>query len=78
MKYIVFNEVGFEEIIIFPDTRKHKYIAKVLGIKPVSAGSIKIDSSTCHCSGYSESLHVKSREEVDDKVLKRFTSGVFG
>lgn len=80
MKYIVMeDEDGKEEIFIFPKSVNHDCMAEALGrIKnqtwgswvrvwrnPVSAGFV----SDGVCSGYSETLNLKSRGDQDSKLI---------
>ena len=72
-KYIVIDyPIAGESIIIFPETLEHKSVAlnnSYAGCKIISAGFVLIDPDellTCH--GESESLHLKSRPELDSEL----------
>ena len=80
MKYIAYKTVGgYEEIIIFPNLMSHDALDVKLGDvmdEIVGAGFIQAtllqgDVYDLRCVGESDSLGVKSRGEVDDKLLRR-------
>ena len=70
-KYIIFEDNGLEDIIVFSGLQKHDSIARRLGLRPISAGFFVIDADGIpKCYGESTSLKLESREE-DTKIAKR-------
>lgn len=62
MKYIVINDMGFEEIIVFSNTISHDIIAK--NHKIVSAGQIILNINEILCTGESTTLNIHSRPKI--------------
>lgn len=88
LKYVVMvTDEGREFPIIFGDLVSHRGMAEHVShlysreqdklgnyegeAKPVSAGFLQLDGDVS-CYGESESLNIKSRGPVDDKVVKQW------
>ena len=67
-KYVVFEENGIEDMIIFSSLQQHVDIVTSSDLNPVSAG--RIDHGL-HCSGDSISLGLNSRPEEDRAIARR-------
>lgn len=76
MKYIVFEEDGLEDIVIFSKLVNHSDMASRIGKKVLGAGFVRLgmDTASDHivgvCHGESISLNMKSRPE-DSILLNR-------
>lgn len=78
MKYVVFqNRVGEETMVLFSDSPNHCDISQAMErcyihpLVPISAGFAEIDDEgKGHCSGESITLNLKSRPEVDTRLLR--------
>ena len=67
-KYVVFEENGIEDMIIFSSLQQHVDVVSSGDLNPVSAG--RIDHGL-HCSGDSLSLGLESRPEEDREIARR-------
>jgi len=79
MKYVVYQDSGNEVLVMFPRTINHDRMAEALEAlrfgsdrdwhrrqgEIVSAGFV-VDG---HCSGSGETLGIRSRPEIDTKLL---------
>lgn len=84
MKYIVFRSKKFARAfpVIFPDILVHADVADTIemhmrchhntDIEVVSAGELNLFGQEINCSGHSETLGIKSREETDDDLISGF------
>ena len=70
-KYIIVEQGGHEVPFVFSELNQHADVARALGGKVTGAGFCFIDEDRYHCYGESISCNVKSRGEVDDKILNR-------
>lgn len=68
-KYIITKRGSIEQPFVFSELSQHADIARAVGGDVVGAGFCFIDEDRYHCYGESISCKVKSRGEVDDKVL---------
>jgi hypothetical protein len=68
-KYIVVKQGSFEVPFVFSELNQHADVARALGGEVVGAGFCFIADDRYHCYGESISCKVKSRIEVDEKVL---------
>jgi hypothetical protein len=90
MKYIVIRVsmevLKFELPFIFPDKLVHCEVARVMvnllrdqyplsPVEPVSAGFLSSMDFDCECFGESETLHLKSRGEVDSALIAMYDYG---
>lgn len=72
-KYIVIKNKGEEVPFIFPDVFYHDKIADKLALgSVVSAGCVNFNNKDVECYGKSTGLNLKSREDVDSKLIKSF------
>ncbi|MCK5342456.1 MAG: hypothetical protein KAR20_03580 [Candidatus Heimdallarchaeota archaeon] len=78
MKYITYiNGHCFEDIRIFSCVEHHKTVAMEMALlegnaKMLGAGFIEFKSDgSAECHGYSESLKLNSRDDLDTMILKR-------
>ena len=75
MKYIVIDNNGMDDVILFPPWRKHDEMVLQLSVdvsKVVSAGFVKCDDAGhLYCYGESVSLRVKSRKEDTDLITRQ-------
>lgn len=75
MKYIVINNSGFEEPVMFGETMTHSDVALALAgfdaTNIVSAGFVVGNSEGLTCYGRSVSLDKDSRPEEDTKLINR-------
>lgn len=69
MKYIIVEDMGLEQAIVFSEIIKHSDVARMLPV--ISAGFCSIYVS---CWGHSLSLNKKSRGEVDKQVILKSIS----
>jgi len=71
-KYIVFEDNGLEDIVIFSILQTHNVMAHRLRFRAISAGFIRIsDDGEPVCYGKSESLRLDSRALEDTSIAKR-------
>ena len=71
MKYVIFEGNGLVHPVLFGDHTTHSQIS-IAGAKPVSAGFVKFNSiGWPKCFGMSESLHLESRGELDEDIIRR-------
>ena len=70
-KYIIVNRGGIELPYVFSELDQHADIARAVGGTVVGAGFCFIDEDRYHCYGESISCKVKSRADVDHKILNR-------
>jgi hypothetical protein len=75
LKYIVFNDNGFSEFVVFPETLVHRDIARAVRAENIlGAGFCNIHDDKFVCYGESISLGVKCRRDgSDSEVLNRST-----
>jgi hypothetical protein len=66
-KYIVFSDGSF--IMWSLEGEEHKKMASRFSEIPVSAGQFIITRNKFYCCGESMTLGIKSREEIDSKIL---------
>lgn len=66
-KYIVYEGAMGDVLVMFPAQITHADIARDLGVNPIGAGFVRLESRTCF--GKSTSLGVGSRFE-DSILLK--------
>lgn len=60
--------------IVFPNYMSHAQVARLLGVKPASAGMCRKDSEgNWYCFGYSQTLGLRASGE-DEKYLNRLGS----
>lgn len=75
-KYIVLKKGSSEMPYLFSELDTHSEVARALGGKVVGAGFCWInDNGQYECYGESISCNVKSRKEVDSKVLNDLLTG---
>ena len=75
LKYIVYDNGMFDEIVVFTDSNDHNNFRLKLGIKledVISAGFISVSVDGPYCYGRSTSLDRLSRCDVDTALLTRF------
>jgi hypothetical protein len=75
MKYIVAEQFGMIQPIIFPTEMKHAETAKNLHLQPkniLGAGFCSIVGEEIQCYGESTSLGVESRGEKDSDCFNAF------
>jgi hypothetical protein len=72
-KYIILKQGTFEVPFVFSELNQHADVAFALGGERsvVGAGFCFVDEDRYHCYGESISCKVKSRGEVDAKILNR-------
>lgn len=72
-KYIIIKQGTFEVPLVFSELNQHSDVAYALGgvQNVVGAGFCFIDEDRYQCYGESISCKVKSRGEVDSKILNR-------
>ena len=71
MKYIVYNDQGAEEIILFSEIINHSTMSKRMG-GAISAGfAYKDDYDNVYCTGKSHTLNMDSRPDKDTELLIR-------
>jgi hypothetical protein len=68
-KYIIVKHGGTEQPFVFSELSIHSDVARAVGGHVVGAGFCFIDEDRYHCYGESVSCQVKSRGQVDEKVL---------
>ena len=68
-KYIIVDLRGTALPFLFSELSTHADVAVAVGGKVVGAGFCFIDEDQYHCYGESISCNVKSRNEVDAKIL---------
>jgi hypothetical protein len=69
-KYIIANIDGLPTPFIFPETFIHADLAKGVGRRPIlGAGFVSLLDGKLTCYGESISLNVKSRGDIDSKIL---------
>lgn len=72
MKYVIFQGNGFVYPVLFADHTTHAQV-KIEGAYPIAAGFVRFDSCNLpHCYGKSDSLHLESRGEIDDNIIRRW------
>lgn len=67
-KYVVFEDNGIEDMIIFSSLQQHDDIIESADLNPVSAGRI---DQALHCFGESFSLGLQARPEEDRAIARR-------
>lgn len=78
MKYIVYKDSvnSSDKIVLFPEIIDHSSMfknIKSIDTVLVSAGfTYEDDLGQLYCTGHSHTLNVKSRQEIDTIVLKKF------
>ncbi len=74
MKYIMIDDIF---PIVFHSSHVHKDVAFGIRSQPVtSAGFVILDAEgNYHCYGESISLNIKSKPEMDSKIINRFLKG---
>lgn len=79
MKYIIYRTIdGRREIpIIFPNTLVHLEVAQALSklvetSRIVAAGEFSSLSIEAECHGKSTTIGIKSREEIDDRLIANY------
>lgn len=72
-KYIVYedSDYGVEVIALFSPMTQHLDFARKLGVKPTSAGFMRMSASRPHCYGDSFSLKLKANPERDERLARR-------
>jgi len=68
-KYIIVDSLAPELPVVFTELFTHSDIARSIGGKVHSAGFCYIENNRYVCYGESVSLKVKSRGEIDSKIL---------
>lgn len=76
MKYIVVDDGLSECIYIFPNHVQHYYMLASLGGELMSAGFVVLTYDGLECYGESVGLKIKSRPEIDTKLLKSLIGGL--
>lgn len=74
MKYIIYDNSLFDTPVIFDNARDHSDMAATLNLRQgaiLSAGMIRLYNGEVQCYGHSHSLQVKSRPEIDSKLISR-------
>ena len=73
LKYIKVEYKGSEILVLFPEFVEHIDIANKFGgvEKVLSAGFCAVKDEYAICMGKSISIHKKSDEQEDTKILKR-------
>ncbi len=86
MKYIIFRKGRWEVPVIFPNHFVHEMVARAMkdytkqekellqvssvpGLIPVAAGDVTFIGGV-HCSGWSETLNLKSRGDEDAHIIE--------
>ena len=64
-KYVIIEEWGIEQIIIFPETLKHDMFK---ALNPIRGGFCIIQDQKISCFGKSTSLQIESHPEKDTKI----------
>jgi len=88
MKYIIVNCSNGDDLpFIFPDVINHNDMLKMVtnmypGYKLVSAGTVSysedyISDDKVQCGGHSQTLHVMSREEDTEIVLRQLKTSLY-
>lgn len=67
-KYVVFEDNGLEDMMIFSSLQKHVDIVHAADLNPISAGFI---DHGLHCFGESNSLNLEARPEEDRAIARR-------
>lgn len=81
LKYIVYEDKGGEEVLVFPSTNSHKDMAEaVKATKVLGAGFCKFNKTKTgmlelDCFGDSHSLNIKSRER-DSLIVTAYYIGL--
>jgi len=70
-KYIIVKQGSIEQPFVFSELSQHADVAYAVGGDVIGAGFCYIADDRYHCYGESISCNVKSRGEVDDKILNR-------
>ena len=69
-KYIV-TDHGFPEPVVFAETLTHADVARAIGGTVLGAGFCYIEDDKYVCYGFSTSLKIDSRGDVDSLLLNR-------
>lgn len=73
MKYIIrAGGHGLPCPVMFGDTENHNDIAYRLGGEIISAGFVDLGDNGVQCYGESISLNIRSRPEIDSKIINVF------
>lgn len=75
MKYIVVDDGLTDCPYIFPQHLQHFYMLSLVGGEIMSAGFVVFTPKGLECYGESISLGVKSRPDVDTKLIKSLIGG---
>lgn len=70
-KYIVVEQNTLEMPFVFSELSQHADVARAVGGRVVGAGFCFISNNRYACWGESISCRVKSRYEVDEKILNK-------
>lgn len=76
MKYIVVDDGLSDCPYIFPPHLQHFYMLSCVGGEIISAGFVMFTPEGLECYGESISLGIKSRPEVDTKLIKSLIGGL--
>jgi hypothetical protein len=68
-KYIIIKRGGIEYPLVFSELMEHAATARAIGGDVLSGGFCYTEDDTWVCYGESISLRLKSRGDVDSKVL---------
>jgi hypothetical protein len=74
LKYVIVNDGALELPIVFSDILIHAEVA-LRYRNVVGAGFLTVGDNEVNCYGESLSLGVKSRGEVDTKIVNRYLFG---
>lgn len=73
-KYIIIGDGNIP--VVFPELYEHRRVAIAMTDEPLSAPGVIVGAGFCYiednkyvCYGESISLHIKSRNEIDSKIL---------
>ena len=70
-KYVIYEDDEVEHYVVFDMLIDHSEMARRMGIgaKILSAGFVQFGPDGAYCYGESVSLNMKSRDDVDSKII---------
>ena len=74
-KYIIVKQGSIEQPFVFSELSQHADVARAIGGDVTGAGFCFTADDRYECYGESISCKVKSRGEVDSKILNRLLGG---